>query len=108
MFETGDDGSFAPLADESFGRASVTAGGDLWWNRLNVVIWSALADPEGQTALPSLSSMVARRTPPAIPSRDEFAPIWVGAMQLVLYSLGWASPAHGFLEWRDRPIPKYQ
>jgi hypothetical protein len=105
MIHVDDPGGFAPLPISSFSDPSFPAGGDNWANRLNIAVWSALADSEGRHALPTLSSMTAERRASGESSISDYAPVWVASMQLALYSLGWASPAHGFLRWHDSGFP---
>ena len=105
MIHVDDPGSFAELPIASFDDPSLLAGGDNWSNRLNIAVWSALADPEGRHALPTLRSMTAERRASGESSISDYAPVWVASMQLALYSLGWASPAHGFLKWHEADFP---
>ena len=89
---------------------SHASGGDYDWGLLIRPVWQALADPDGQHSLPSID-WVERHFSDLDEEDSERArlsghfSIWTATINLMKYSLGWRSPAHGVAKWVDEGLP---
>lgn len=101
-----EESRFLPLASRSMGSPGWS--GDSGVNYLTTAAWQAIASPTNRVALPSLSSLFAESVDSPDGMGRTFEPgrsLWNIVLQMSLTSLGWPSPALGFLRWREMGYP---
>jgi hypothetical protein len=84
-------------------QPSPAAGAEYMWGGLTKAAWQALADPNGQHVLPTVDSLVSSDS-----NTDEFESqchLWSAILDLLKYSFGWRSPAHGMAKWVETGTP---
>lgn len=95
---------FLPLAATSMGRTGWPT--DTGVNYLTTSVWKAIASPGDQIAMPTLSSLLsdAKRNG-SYNAFEAVRSLWNAILQVSVTSLGWPSPALGFLHWREAGYP---
>lgn len=97
-------GRVIPLSSS---RAGGAGGG---WGALTATAWRALADDDSQCVIPSID-WIARQASgqPGSPSHelafDRYLALWSAVLDLLKYSFGWRSPAHGVARWVEAGLP---
>lgn len=85
-----------------------TQVGDPGAHRFTAMTWRAVADPTSSAHLPTLADSHA---PVPLSLRARFdginhpGAVWVSALQLAMFSLGWQSPAFGLYRWMQEGFP---
>jgi hypothetical protein len=75
-------------------------------NHLTPAVWHAIASPAGTAALPTLTALRDEYNSEAGHNGFEvIRSLWNAVFQVSVTSLGWQSPALGFLQWRELGYP---
>jgi len=91
-------------------RPSTAAGGDWTWGGLTAEVWRVLANPEGTKSLPTLDWIEqnvpsSSDDPSFLPKFDAHVSLWSAILEILQYSFGWRSPAHGMARWVNEGMP---
>lgn len=91
-------------------RPTPVAGADGMWGGLTASVWRALANPKGTEVLPTIDWIESYLSDDegqdgCLTRSEGHLGVWSAVLDLLKYSFGWRSPAHGVARWVESDLP---